>query len=287
MVCVQNADANISSATTLKRHGYYCRSRQLGKTVRARSCIACAKGKARCDNKRPDCSRCLAKSIECCYPVVAPKSTGTQMPSPSSTVESPDAQSMVGGNPKGCTPTGASSTIPNADIENFSWGSPEIDLSEFLNPTVIGLDMEDGFGSPTSLVRHLTPSTNTTIHVSDMPSALDFSIPPTPRIDTRSLVLKSKPKAGPHRVVMLILHTLKSYPQMMLRHGTLPPFIHPHLVSSDFYSTEMELLNNCISLMHMISDKVRGSRKLFWKNVRLECERISAEVSHTGNGTGA
>ena len=32
----------------------------------------------------------------------------------------------------------------------------------------------------------------------------------------------------------------------------------------------MEPLNNCISLVHMISGGVRGSRKLFWKVVRLE-----------------
>ncbi|KAF1971540.1 hypothetical protein BU23DRAFT_175502 [Bimuria novae-zelandiae CBS 107.79] len=45
--------------STLKRHGYYCRSRRLGSTARPRSCIACAKGKARCDNRRPECSRCM------------------------------------------------------------------------------------------------------------------------------------------------------------------------------------------------------------------------------------
>lgn len=41
----------------------------------------------------------------------------------------------------------------------------------------------------------------------------------------------------------------------------------------------MESLINCISLVHMINSGVQGNRKLFWKNVRLECERMYAEVS--------
>ena len=65
---------------------------------------------------------------------------------------------------------------------------------------------------------------------------------------------------------------------MMLRHNTLPPFIHSSLLSRDVENNDMEPLNNCISLMHMISSGVQGSRKLFWKNVRLECEHLYEEV---------
>jgi hypothetical protein len=75
---------------------------------------------------------------------------------------------------------------------------------------------------------------------------------------------------------------------MMQRHNgsqnSLPPFIHPHLASSDFgidmgeNADPMEPLHNCISLVHMLGGGVRGSRKLFWKNVRLECERFCKEV---------
>ncbi|KAJ6086544.1 hypothetical protein N7467_005458 [Penicillium canescens] len=39
----------------------------------------------------------------------------------------------------------------------------------------------------------------------------------------------------------------------------------------------MEPLDNCINLVHMISGGMRGSRKLFWRNVRMECERLCAE----------
>lgn len=67
---------------------------------------------------------------------------------------------------------------------------------------------------------------------------------------------------------------------MMLRHKSLPPFIHSSLVSfdGDNENAHMESLTNCISLVHMISSGVQRSRKLFWENVGLECERISEEV---------
>ncbi|KAI5360705.1 hypothetical protein Slin15195_G086210 [Septoria linicola] len=38
----------------------------------------------------------------------------------------------------------------------------------------------------------------------------------------------------------------------------------------------MEPLANCISLVHMIGSP-KGSRKLLWRNVRLECERMRAD----------
>lgn len=63
---------------------------------------------------------------------------------------------------------------------------------------------------------------------------------------------------------------------MMMRDNALPPFIHPQMASSD---TGSESLHNCISLMHLHNSGLPGSRKLFWRNVRQECERLSKHVS--------
>src|SRR4051812_32854939 len=42
---------------TLKRHGYYCRSRTSeSRPARLRSCVACAKAKKRCDGQHPGCT---------------------------------------------------------------------------------------------------------------------------------------------------------------------------------------------------------------------------------------
>jgi hypothetical protein len=279
-ICV---NADVCLASTLKRHGYYCRSRRVSNTSRPRSCIACAKGKARCDNRRPECSRCLAKSIECYYPTTPWKGTGTRRSLPPSLGDTPSVLTYLEGSNEADVPVDASTTVADLDVE-FNWGDPEINFSDFLHSPVIDADMSNTIAAQDGpLVQHSLPSTSTTIHMPNIAvsAALNFSIPSVPREATRSLVLKSNSRPGSNRVVTLILHTLKSYPQMMLRDGTLPPYIHPHLVSSEFGSNDMESLHNCISLVRMIGNRMRGSRKLFWKNVRLECERMSTEVSCT------
>jgi hypothetical protein len=50
------------------------------------------------------------------------------------------------------------------------------------------------------------------------------------------------------------------------------------MASSIADSDDLEPLHNCISLLHMLRGRVAGSRKLFWRNVRMECERFLEEV---------
>jgi hypothetical protein len=113
----------------------------------------------------------------------------------------------------------------------------------------------------------------------------NLSIPAQVTSNTRSLILRPKATNGGEGIADLILHTLKSYLRMMLHHNTLPPFIHPRTISPDFDRGNTEPLTNCISLVHMIGTNVKGSRKLFWKNVRLECERLLEDVSRNSNGS--
>lgn len=65
---------------------------------------------------------------------------------------------------------------------------------------------------------------------------------------------------------------------MIQRHNELPPFIHKNLISSSVEDSDMEPLTNCLSLVHMLNGGGQAGRKLFWKNVQMECERLSAEV---------
>lgn len=229
----------------------------------------------------------MSKSVECYYPANSRKGTSTKSYCPTVSADHGGVHTSPESNDDVDISVNASPTaIPDEDFEISTWDDPDINFSDFLNSPVLAAEMGDNLANEDhSLVRHSTPSISTTIHIPDIAIAtgLDFSIPPVPTDFTRSLVLKSKARPGAHRVVTLILHTLKSYPQMMLRDGTLPPYIHPQLVSSDFSSNDMESLSNCISLVHMISREVRGSRKLFWKNVRLECERMSTEPARFSN----
>ncbi|THX49672.1 hypothetical protein D6D08_09934 [Aureobasidium pullulans] len=64
---------------------------------------------------------------------------------------------------------------------------------------------------------------------------------------------------------------------MVTHHKTFPPFIHAQSMLLHSDNDNMEPLANCLSLMYMIGGNLRGSRKLFWKNVSMECERLREE----------
>lgn len=105
-----------------------------------------------------------------------------------------------------------------------------------------------------------------------------ISIPAQPTSALRLLVSRPSIKIRGKSICSLLMHALKSFPQMMLQHNTLPPFIHTRLASPSIEDNNMELLLNCINLVRMISSGAHGSRKLFWKNVRQECERMYEDV---------
>ena len=80
-------------------------------------------------------------------------------------------------------------------------------------------------------------------------------------------------RPGADRTANLLFYAVKSYP-LMLRQSTLPPFIHTSCVSFTDEGTRNEPLENCIALIHMMANGIQGSRRLFWRNVKQECERM-------------
>lgn len=275
--------------STLKRHGYYCRSRRAGSTTRSRSCNTCAARKAFCDNRRPKCSRCRTKAIECHYPANIPKGTPprVQRSDDAPTEQRKRIPSLVTDFQEASNDSGiildsalliSDPVLATVGGEHLEWNDSDVNFADFLNPQSNDETVQYPSSESLSLVRHSTPSTDATFPRQQAISSPNVSIPPLPTSTLRSLIQRPSMKAGAQRIANLILHTLKSYPLMMLRHNTLPPFIHPRLIASKVENNHMEPLNNCISLVHMISSGVQGSRKLFWKNVRLECERLFGEV---------
>ncbi|KAK8025287.1 hypothetical protein PG990_003110 [Apiospora arundinis] len=292
--------------SSLKRHGYYCRTKTPGdKASRVQSCLACVSGKARCDRKRPECSRCLNKGIDCRYSAQGPRSNArdrTHRVPGSSSSPSPDkAESSY----RKDTPT-ADTAVQDADngdsvdidydfmaaldaapgslgAATFDWATPK------------DADVFGSFESPTNnaVTQTLALENSTYTYLSSafqlsqpfpLPRAVSipyvFSIPRSPSSNNRSIVRRPKIKTGAQRVASLIYHTLKSYTLMMTRDNSLPPFIHPQMASSDIGS---ESLQNCVSLMQILGSGLHGNRKLFWRNVRLECERLNQAPSQLGH----
>jgi Fungal Zn(2)-Cys(6) binuclear cluster domain len=279
---------------TLKRHGYYCRSLRADGIARARSCLSCANAKARCDHKSPECSRCINKSMICQYPKVNanPTRPRTQrkerkvLEQPESLLSSragslsvhtgQESEQNDFGFDGGLVMPDLNSTNLPGDL--FDWNDSNLGYVDFLNLQTIDGNTQHPSTISSSWAPHLSFSSGSTIPLEQAISSLNPSIFQSPATYMVRKILQ-RPKVNVERqgTANLMLSTLKSYPLMMLRYNTLPPFIHPRLLSSDFGS-DMEPLTNCISLVHMISSKVYGSRKLFWKMVRLECERVCQEV---------
>lgn len=233
----------------------------------------------------------MIKAIACQYPANSPKfresraerSDNTILGQPRTALASAADSLVVGSrletNNNDVALLDSALVLSDQDFINLTGGhlngdDLQINFAEFLNSP-----LHEEFQYPSFETRHSTLSTAQLGQVQrQASSSMDISMPKVPSHTRRSLFERAKTQSGAQRVAKLIQHTLKSYPMMMLRHNTLPPFIHPGLFSSDVEKQYMEPLTNCISLLHLLGSDIQGSRKLFWKNVRLECERICAEV---------
>ncbi|CAI6335587.1 unnamed protein product [Periconia digitata] len=274
---------------SLKRHGYYCRSRNGTSSTRARSCTSCASNKTRCGNERPSCSRCVAKGLVCQYPI---KTTRSRQPKdrtrngmlnnisqlPADVVITPstvDDIDQVITLEDGCIVPGQE-LVPFDDA-SADWGGIDIDFSALDYLQEYGQPAHQS-GLPTPLnLSELAPSFYD-IGVTAQPAIAPPEWIPRPMASPRKLMFRQDLNKGKQRIADLLLRTLRSYPLMMLRHDKLPPFIHPQFQALGLEGVSLDSLTNCIGLVRMISGKVQGSRKLFWKNVTAECERIRAEI---------
>lgn len=284
--------------STLKRHGYYCRSRSASKAPRARSCIFCVKAKARCDSERPSCSRCIHRGHSCEYPSNTARATQSGAEAQAQCTTSDASTKPVAG-----PPMPAVIATDNALNPSTSALSDTVLYDVLFAPDNgiqhigVGDDGWDGLGWSSSVYSQpphtafLTPTTlmNSEASLSDesfiMQRAMFSPKPQILRMPTytmRSLFQRLQTDSGNQRISQLMLQTLKSYPLMMLRQKTPPPFIHSLIMVSDAGSNDAEPWHNCVSLMHMIDRGIQGSRKLFWRNVRTECERFCHEVYYTG-----
>lgn len=164
-----------------------------------------------------------------------------------------------------------------SEVEFTQWDVPELNVADFLELET-SQDADHHFSPFPSSFPHFPPVIDQPTQMGKAITSPGVSIPRSLTYTTRSLIHRPRMQATGQRSANLMLHTLVSYPRMMLRNKTLPPFIHPGLMSPDEGHDDMEPLNNCISLVNMISNGTRGARKLFWRNVRQECTRFCDEV---------
>ncbi|KAK4442928.1 hypothetical protein QBC34DRAFT_443775 [Podospora aff. communis PSN243] len=262
--------------STLKRHGYYCRSRVESPTQRSRSCTSCAKRKTRCDSGQPTCSTCKTRGFKCFYASKSGRVVGKRK---NSVPKAPLARPGPGISPSGTS----AATVHDIVVEDFDFG---FDVNA--SPVDFTLNSLNFPASASDNNLLTTPFWNniTALEKPDLP--LFPQLPFQPAFIPSTIEPRSALELGPQkqRTAHMVLNTLKSYPLMLLHEHDLPPFIHPRINSTRPQDgpedTRKESLNNCISLLHMLHSGVAGSRKLFWRNVRMECERFCEMYSGFG-----
>lgn len=238
-----------------------------------RSCEACIKAKTRCNNAQPSCARCTTRHHPCAYS------------NRSHTRRS-----------KACDDTSLHQSYYQDDVEiagmpdtlllarpsngNADFLPAATDLSES-NAADLSLALSDWGLShrDVSLIGKSRPSVTSLPQHQHQEGRKD-TIPRMPTFHLRSFAQSRSMMGRTSPSARLMSHMLTSLPKTMYSAGSLPPFIHPYSLGSNPHNPggAFESLTTCVMLMQMISSGTIGSRKLFWKIVRIECERFKVEV---------
>ncbi|KAF2745978.1 hypothetical protein M011DRAFT_94579 [Sporormia fimetaria CBS 119925] len=98
-----------------------------------------------------------------------------------------------------------------------------------------------------------------------------------PAMNIRFLKTRPKLKTGAQMIANNMARVLYSLPKMLIQHNSCPPFLHLQCVSACNSGEGMEPLANCISLLAMLVNRSTGTANLFWRNIRIECDRITSK----------
>jgi hypothetical protein len=216
----------------------------------------------------PSCSSCAARKIACRYAEHAIPNLSLEGADPRvALVQAPPEYEKARG----------------SDVERYSLET-QMGAQENFEFSVFDADgLTDGFrglGRPeisdfdfglSEMSSDVLP-TNPIFNHCSPPSSLQWKSPKV--LERRSLDSPQVPMAS-----MMLGQIIASFPYMMTRKETFPPFIHPRCHDSSRGSSELpEILKDCMGLAHMFHTKTKESNKMFWRSVRMEQEKLYAQV---------
>jgi hypothetical protein len=217
----------------------------------------------------PSCSSCAARKITCQYvdhalPNLALLPDGTSI----SSLQVPGNNNLIrldGVDP--CAQDVGSNSDMDFDFNIFNTGALEhLDRPEILVPCAHNFNL-------TSLESDILPVIQTERFYRPV-SPISLQWKPPKILDRRSL---DTPQA--QMATMMLGQIIASFPHMMTRQDTFPPFIHPRCYDYSSGSNDLpEILKDCMGLAHMFHTKTRESNKMFWRSVRIEQEKLYAQV---------
>lgn len=287
-----------------------CLGRQKDPVQRAhrkRSCIQCTQAKTRCNSALPRCSSCATKSLECQYDEsTLQKIQGLQ--------ENHDhGAEAAGGRLDAFSSQLLASVTISADGNVASSDPGGLDFGGLFPPYLADHSLADlmALGQSPKPLNH----TLARAALSKFPVSVSASQPPInaplldmngttglfPRVDafsqannfsldmpfvipqsmvapsTRSLVSRKPTGIHAQLSTKLLWRLLASFPAMAERKETLPPFIHPKMLSGGFGDEMQEppdSLVNCMSVTQIWKLRHPHTRSFVWRTIKTELEKL-------------
>jgi hypothetical protein len=216
----------------------------------------------------PSCSSCAARKIACRYVEQAlPNLSLSGKDASVALVQDPlDCVQARGVDVEHCSIETQMGAQHNFEFGMFDAGGLDRGFGELGRPEISAFDFELNEMSTDILL------TDPLGNNCSPPSSLQWKPPKT--LKRRSIDSAQAPKAS-----MILGQIIASFPYMMTRKETFPPFIHHRC--HDYFQDSHELpeiLKDCMGLSHMFHTKTKESNKMFWRSVRMEQEKLHAQV---------
>jgi hypothetical protein len=234
---------------------------------RKKACEQCSTAKVRCDLKRPHCTRCRSRRVECQY---ARRPTSPTSPS---SLPSVREQGALPAHVTEETDHSSGGTLGAFDLLDspslFETTLPPLGLSAHRSRGPV-----QGHGGG----QHNYKWTNEGLNFTDVDLVCTVD---GNRVRNRWLQdllpwPNQRPKNYSPGTVQFLSRVLKTYPYMMVESGKLPPIIHPAQLAS---SKIPKPLANCLTLTRMWEGQARGGGGIVRDTVKREMERLFREAS--------
>ncbi|UZP38840.1 hypothetical protein NXS19_006656 [Fusarium pseudograminearum] len=235
----QICDKIVTQEHAYKRHVKYCQRAQSRRKGRPRSCSACRTAKAKCSFGQP-CSRCQKRNVRCIY-------------------QEPACHGIV-------SEFGHERRIDDSchtDLQYIEY--PE--TSESLGTSFDFNDlMVDWVSSPSTISATQPTTVYRDMSFWNISSDLQISMPPKSLSAKGDLTRVSNRLSSLQHASRIVMQMLYSYPRMMLRRQTFPPFIHPHWHQEHL----PEALGNCMSIARLFESRTPETVSFLWKTIIAE-----------------
>jgi hypothetical protein len=240
------------SAPSRKRHERYCRTKP-AIVSRRRACASCIKAKVRCEPSTPGCLRCVNRNISCYFE----QNIDIHLPENSLTETTSSIQPNI---------------FPSLPFQFSSQGIEIDDGAHQVQTTFQELIPEYSQDIPEILCgwdgfqfQETQPRREYLLMPSDMHLFTLFS--PLPCTNINSMV-----------PITMATGIIRSYPDMMAKRTTFPPFIHATCCTGDTTSSMPASLANAMSISQLFRQRTNYSQDFIWRSIQSESQRITEEV---------